>query len=278
MIARWIFLPARPRRTASPLKPSVRATPSRLFSSCAMTRGRKSAARSSRLPRTKVVEQGENFLRAECRSAFAGFIDDLTVELRTRATHARVALRRAHRLLRFRREPPPDRKAPRHATGARNFVRRAANRSGIRSPSAIQLPAMSTEPVVQTISSGSEQRMNIPVITVGGFFKLHAKELQLKLEGEADRFRAAHPRAHDQSSRPRARRVLHLLRREARAGARRGGAILPEGSLDAAAAARFRALCAQKIPCLVVSRGFHLSPELLAIAEASTASRFSARR
>lgn len=34
------------------------------------------------LPRTTLVEQGENFLRAECRSALAGFIDDLTVELR----------------------------------------------------------------------------------------------------------------------------------------------------------------------------------------------------
>ncbi len=34
------------------------------------------------LPRTKVVDQGENFLHAECRSALAGFVDDLTVELR----------------------------------------------------------------------------------------------------------------------------------------------------------------------------------------------------
>ena len=30
---------------------------------------------------------------------------------------------------------------------------------------------------------------------------------------------------------------------------------------------RFRALCAQKIPCLVTSRGAHLDPELLAVAE-----------
>ncbi|MFL6595834.1 MAG: HPr(Ser) kinase/phosphatase, partial [Chthoniobacterales bacterium] len=34
-----------------------------------------------------------------------------------------------------------------------------------------------------------------------------------------------------------------------------------------ARAQRFRGLCAQKIPCLVVSRGAHLSPELLAAAE-----------
>ena len=30
---------------------------------------------------------------------------------------------------------------------------------------------------------------------------------------------------------------------------------------------RFHELCAQKIPCLVVSRGAHLAPELLAVAE-----------
>lgn len=34
------------------------------------------------LPRTTVVEEGEHFLRVECRSALAGFVDDLLVELR----------------------------------------------------------------------------------------------------------------------------------------------------------------------------------------------------
>ncbi len=43
---------------------------------------------------------------------------------------------------------------------------------------------MSSEPIVQTISSGSEQRMNIPIVTVESFFENHAKGLQLKLEGE----------------------------------------------------------------------------------------------
>ena len=43
---------------------------------------------------------------------------------------------------------------------------------------------MSSQPIVQTISSGSEQRMNIPVVTVESFFDNHAKALQLKLEGE----------------------------------------------------------------------------------------------
>ena len=47
------------------------------------------------LPRTKLVEQGENFLRAECRSALAGFVDDLTVELRV--AQRTLALRSAAR-------------------------------------------------------------------------------------------------------------------------------------------------------------------------------------
>ena len=33
--------------------------------------------------------------------------------------------------------------------------------------------------------------------------------------------------------------------------------------------ARFRALCSQKIPCIVASRGFHLAPKLLSIAESA---------
>lgn len=48
------------------------------------------------LPRTTVVEQGDNFLRVECRSALAGFVDDLTVELRV--AQRTLALRSASRV------------------------------------------------------------------------------------------------------------------------------------------------------------------------------------
>ncbi len=44
------------------------------------------------LPRTTLAAEGANFLRAECRSALFGFVDDLTVELcrgsRTLAVHS----------------------------------------------------------------------------------------------------------------------------------------------------------------------------------------------
>src|SRR6266480_4932406 len=57
-------------------------------------------------------------------------------------------------------------------------------RSGIRLWFGIQLALrMGSDPIIQTITSGSEQRMNVPAVTVDGFFMAHAKTLQLKLEG-----------------------------------------------------------------------------------------------
>ena len=125
---------------------------------------------------------------------------------------------------------------------------------------------MSAEPVVQTISSGSEQRMNVPVITVGGFFKLHAKTLQLKLEGEAVGFerRIREPTINRPGLALAGFYTYFAEKRVQVLGAAEHSYLKDLSS--AAAAARFRALCAQKIPCLVISRGFHLSPELLAIA------------
>lgn len=46
-------------------------------------------------PRTRLVEQGENWLRAECCSALFGFVDDLAVELRVAAST--LAIRSAAR-------------------------------------------------------------------------------------------------------------------------------------------------------------------------------------
>lgn len=50
-------------------------------------------------PRTRLVEQGENWLRAECRSVVFGFVDDLAVELRF--DQRTLALRSASRLGRY---------------------------------------------------------------------------------------------------------------------------------------------------------------------------------
>jgi uncharacterized protein (DUF1499 family) len=48
------------------------------------------------MPRTRVVERREGYLRAECRSAIVGFVDDLELELRIE--QLRVAVRSASRL------------------------------------------------------------------------------------------------------------------------------------------------------------------------------------
>ncbi len=128
---------------------------------------------------------------------------------------------------------------------------------------------MSSEPVVQTISSGSEQRMNVPVVTVAAFFKLHSKKLQLKLEGEAVGFdrRIREPTINRPGLALAGFYTYFAEKRVQVLGA------AEQSYLDDLSPrqrqARFRALCAQKIPCLVISRGFRLSPELLEITRAA---------
>ncbi|MEO6872936.1 MAG: HPr(Ser) kinase/phosphatase [Chthoniobacterales bacterium] len=126
---------------------------------------------------------------------------------------------------------------------------------------------MNSEPAVHTISSRSEQRMDVPVVLVGNFFKNYAKKLQLKLEGEEIGFerRIREPTIN--------RPGLALAGFYAYFASKRVqvlGAAEQAYLKDLSAPhrhARFRALCAQGIPCLVLARGFHLSPDLLEIAQ-----------
>jgi uncharacterized protein (DUF1499 family) len=48
------------------------------------------------LPRTKVITETDNYLHAECSSAFFGFVDDLELHLRT--SQGLIAIRSAARL------------------------------------------------------------------------------------------------------------------------------------------------------------------------------------
>src|SRR5436190_21932620 len=43
---------------------------------------------------------------------------------------------------------------------------------------------MSDKPTAQAITSGSDLRKSIPVVTVESFYRSHAETLQLKLEGK----------------------------------------------------------------------------------------------
>jgi HPr kinase/phosphorylase len=124
-------------------------------------------------------------------------------------------------------------------------------------------------PVVQTISSDSAQRMNVPVVTVEVFFERHAKKLQLKLEGGSQGLnrRIREPTINRPGL---ALAGLYTYFAEKRVQVLGAAELSYLTSLSMAERKRrFRALCEARIPCLVLSRGFNLAPELLAIAEST---------
>jgi HPr kinase/phosphorylase len=126
---------------------------------------------------------------------------------------------------------------------------------------------MSSEPIVQTISSGSEQRMNVPVVTVEAFFQRHAKSLQLKLEGKQVGFerRIREPTINRPGLALAGFYTYFAEKRVQVLGAAEQSYLRNLSARQRHT--RFRELCSQKIPCIVASRGFHLAPELLSIAE-----------
>ena len=126
---------------------------------------------------------------------------------------------------------------------------------------------MSDKPITQTITLGSEQRRNVPVVTVESFYRAHGEKLHLKLEGKRVGF-------HRKIREPTINRPGLALsgfynyfaeKRVQVLGAAEQSylkSLRPKTRIQ-----RFRGLCAQKIPCLVNSRGAHLEPALLAVAE-----------
>ena len=119
----------------------------------------------------------------------------------------------------------------------------------------------------QTITSTSDQQKSVPVITVESFYNLHAEKLQMKLEGPRVGF-------HRKIREPTINRPGLALsgfytyfaeKRVQVLGAAEHSYL--KSLTPKVRAQRFRALCARKIPCLVISRGFHLAPELLAVTE-----------
>src|SRR4030081_1747679 len=111
----------------------------------------------------------------------------------------------------------------------------------------------------QTITSTSDQQKSVPVITVESFYNSHAEKLQLKLEGPRVGF-------HRKIREPTINRPGLALagfytyfaeKRVQVLGAAEQSYL--ESLSPRARVQRFRGLCAQKIPCLVVSRGAHLS-------------------
>jgi len=117
------------------------------------------------------------------------------------------------------------------------------------------------------ISSKSDLRKNIPVVTVESFYQKHADKLQLKLQGKRVGF-------HRKIREPTINRPGLALsgfynyfadKRVQVLGAAEQSYL--ESLSRRQRIQRFRKLCAQKIPCLVLSRGAHLDADLLGVAE-----------
>src|SRR6266478_4223251 len=125
---------------------------------------------------------------------------------------------------------------------------------------------MAQQSGTQTITSTSDQQKSVPVVTVESFYNSHAEKLHMKLEGPRVGF---HRKIREPTiNRPGlALAGFYTYFAEKRVqvfGAAENSylkSLAPKVRLK-----RFRHLCAQKIPCIVVSRGFHLDPPLLAAA------------
>src|SRR5437899_3222097 len=125
---------------------------------------------------------------------------------------------------------------------------------------------MADESGTQTITSQSDQKKSVPVVTVESFYKSHAEKLHMKLEGPPVGF-------HRKIREPTINRPGLALSGFYTYFAEKRVQVLGAAehsylkSLPSKLRVeRFLNLCEHKIPCLVMSRGFHLSPELLAVA------------
>src|SRR5437868_13123482 len=124
------------------------------------------------------------------------------------------------------------------------------------------------KPAAATVPSTRNPREKIvPVVTVESFYNSHAEKLQMKLEGPRVGF---HRKIREPTiNRPGlalsgfysyfAEKRIQVL------GAAEHSYL--ESRTRRQRVLRFRKLCAQKIPCLVASRGAHLDVDLLAVAE-----------
>src|SRR4051812_23404631 len=126
---------------------------------------------------------------------------------------------------------------------------------------------MADKPAASGISSRSELKRNIPVVTVESFFQKHGVKLQLKLEGKRVGF-------HRKIREPTINRPGLALSGFYNYFAEKRVQVLgaaEQSYLESLSRRqriqRFRKLCAQKIPCVVTSRGAHLDADLLVVAE-----------
>jgi HPr kinase/phosphorylase len=118
----------------------------------------------------------------------------------------------------------------------------------------------------QTITSTSDQQKSVPVVTVESFYNSHAEKLQMKLEGPRVGFqrKIREPTINRPGLALSGFYTYFAEKRVQVLGAAEHSYL--KSLRSTVRKRRFRALCQRKIPCLVMSRGFHLAPELLAVA------------
>jgi HPr kinase/phosphorylase len=126
---------------------------------------------------------------------------------------------------------------------------------------------MPVHPATQTITSTSDQRKSVPVVTVESFYTKHADKLLMKLEGPRVGFyrKIREPTINRPGLALSGFYTYFAEKRVQVLGAAEYSYL--KSLSERVRVERFRELCARKIPCLVVSRGFHLFPELLPVAE-----------
>ena len=126
-----------------------------------------------------------------------------------------------------------------------------------------------SQPAATTNRPTQNQRQTVPVITVESFYNSHADKLQMKLEGPRIGF-------HRKIREPTINRPGLALsgfytyfaeKRVQVLGAAEHSYL--KSLSQKVRVRRIRELCDRKIPCIVMSRGFHLAPDLLAVTEAT---------
>lgn len=118
----------------------------------------------------------------------------------------------------------------------------------------------------QTITSTSDSRKSIPVVTVESFYKSHSEKLHMKLDGPRVGF---HRKIREPTiNRPGlALSGFYSYFAEKRVQVLGAAETTYLKSLSSSIRVkRFRGLCEQKIPCLVISRGLHVDRDLMNVA------------
>src|SRR5438874_5810960 len=119
---------------------------------------------------------------------------------------------------------------------------------------------------VQTITSASDQRKSVPVVTVESFFNGHADKLALRLDGPRVGFsRKIREPTINRPGLALSGFFSYFAEKRVQVLGAAENTYLKSLS-PSVRVKRFRALCEQKIPCVVISRGAHLDERMMAVA------------